>query len=110
LFLNGFAAYGRKERLIPASVYLVARLLLLSVTRIVHFDRKPPLTPTGSSDETRQGPLSLALAVLDAMGQKGMVIVPAHPTPQMLDAGKGAGAADGSQAAAIYTAMLDATD
>ncbi len=69
-----------------------------------------PTDPEDPSGDPKSGPLPLALAILDALGRQGMVIMPIEPTAPMLRAGLAAGAADEQAAAAIYAAMLDSVD
>ena len=53
-------------------------------------------------------PIELSLALLDALGQAGLVVVPKTPTQNMLAAGAYAGGIDSRQVAAVYAAMLSA--
>lgn len=64
-----------------------------------------PPTESGSSEET---PLKLSLAILDALGKAGLIIVPERPSPGMIRAGADAGGVTGPVAAAIYEAMVHA--
>ena len=55
-------------------------------------------------------PLGLSLAVLDAIGEAGMVIMPESPTPAMIRAAAGATGVDEATARKVYEVMVGEAD
>ncbi len=62
-------------------------------------------SPAGTSKA-----FDLALDALSAIGQAGLIVVPAEPTSEMLEAGAAAGEIATPNAYRIYKAMLRASD
>jgi len=64
------------------------------------------MTSTRTATFARSDALALSLAMIEALGRAGLMIVSAQPTPAMLMAGARAGGIAPADACRVFSAML----
>ncbi|MBN2751509.1 MAG: hypothetical protein JXQ84_02260 [Rhodospirillaceae bacterium] len=55
----------------------------------------------------RSNAFNLSLALIEALGNSGLTVVNAQPTPEMLEAGARAGNINPADACRVFAAMID---